>query len=607
MDSARPIKPFDAKVEHLAVEWRKWKRGLEYYLEASNVVGQRERRNLLLHLGGPELQDIFDSLPGVHDVPHVAVDPPFYDVAIEKLDAHFQPIQRRTYERHVFRQIAQKNGERFNDFVMKLRVQANRCDFDQEGGSVRDSMIIDQIAEKCLSSALRKKILEKDRPLSEVVAIGKTIEDVEIQCKELVSSNKEPNAVNKVAVQQFSDPTSFRGQQCWSFMPPTELRNQYARGQWRPSHFGNRSENPGQSRQTNRFSTRPKERSSDSFQRRNDEDHRICFGCGRRGHAKGSERCPAKQAQCLRCKRLGHFAKWCTKRSEPEHNDAPPAKRIKVVYEAEKQPDSEQKDEEICYVMGHNTFKFKVGGVEIPMAIDSGAAANMIDDMTWKRLQSSGAKVRFQPEVDRSFKAYGSEKPLEMTGKFTAEIQAGKFKTHAVFYIARNGRQCLLGDETAKLLNVLKIGYNIDSVQSSVFPKIKGIVVEIPIDPSVRPVQQAYRRVPFALEPKIAEKLQYLLNQDIIERVNEPSAWVSPIVPIVKDSGEVRLCVDMRQANTAVLRETHPLPIVEELFSGIDGAVHFSKLDIKEAYHQVEISERSREITTFLTKQGLFR
>lgn len=605
MDSTRAIKPFDAKGENLAVEWRKWKRSLEYYLEASNVVGQRERKNLLLHLGGPELQDIFDSLPGVHEVPHVAVDPPFYDVAIEKLDAHFQPIQRRTYERHIFRQITQQNGERFNDFVMKLRVQASRCDFDQDGGSVRDSMIIDQIAEKCLSSALRKKILEKDRPLSEVVAIGKTIEDVEMQCKELVSSNKEPITVNRVdpSTQQNPDPSSFRGHQSWSFKSPTELRNQYARGQWRPSQFGNRRETFEQSRQTNRFSTKP----TDAYPRRNEEDNRICFGCGRRGHAKGSERCPAKQAQCLRCRRPGHFAKWCTKRLGSDCNDAPPSKRIKVVYETGKPTDTEKKDEDICYVMGQNTFKFTVGGVEIPMAIDSGAAANLVDDVTWKKLSAAGANVQFQPEVDRTFKAYGSEKPLEMTGKFTAEIQAGKYKTIAVFYIAKNGRQCLLGDETAKLLNVLKIGYNINSVRSSGFPKIKGIVVEIPIDPSVKPIQQPYRRVPFALEPKIAEKLQYLLNEGIIEQVNEPSAWVSPIVPIVKDSGEVRLCVDMRRANSAVMRETHPLPIVEELFSGIDGAVRFSKLDIKEAYHQVEISERSRGITTFITKQGLFR
>lgn len=175
MDSLRAVKPFDSKIDasQLATEWRRWKRGLEYYLEASGIVGQREKRSQLLYLGGPDLQDIFDSLPGVNEVPHVSVDPPFYDVAIAKLDEHFQPSQRRTYERYVFRQIAQHPGERFNDFVMKLRVQAARCEFNRDGGSVMETMIIDQIAEKCLSAALRKKILEKDRSLDEVVAMGK--------------------------------------------------------------------------------------------------------------------------------------------------------------------------------------------------------------------------------------------------------------------------------------------------------------------------------------------------------------------------------------------------------------------------------------------------
>ncbi|XP_062563343.1 uncharacterized protein LOC134226528 [Armigeres subalbatus] len=222
------------------------------------------------------------------------------------------------------------------------------------------------------------------------------------------------------------------------------------------------------------------------------------------------------------------------------------------------------------------------------MTIDSGAAGNLIDLQTWTRLQRDGAKVKFSRQVDRSFKAYGTERPLNMVGMFSAEIEAGGHKVEAVFYIAENGKQCLLGDETAKQLKVLKIGYGVASIHQhpKPFPKIKGVLVEIPIDLNVKAVQQPYRRAPFALEDKIADKLQYLLNQDIIERVEESSPWVSPIVPILKDNGEVRLCVDMRRANQAIVRETHPLPIVEEMFGGITGATRFSKLDIKEAYHQ---------------------
>lgn len=131
--------------------------------------------------------------------------------------------------------------------------------------------------------------------------------------------------------------------------------------------------------------------------------------------------------------------------------------------------------------------------------------------------------------------------------------------------------------------------------------------MEIPINESVQPVKQAYRRAPIALESQIYDKLKSLLDKDVIEKVHGPSAWVSPMVPILKSSGEVRICVDMRRANQAVLRESHPLPLIEEILGSLGGASKFSRLDIKEAYHQLELSKKSREITTFITKYGLFR
>ncbi|XP_058827300.1 uncharacterized protein LOC131687244 [Topomyia yanbarensis] len=607
MDSLRPVKPFDAKVDQsqLASEWRKWKRCLEYYLEASNITGQREKRNQLLHLGGVDLQDIFDNLPGVNDIPHVTLDPPFYDVAVEKLDAHFQPTRRRTYERHIFRQISQQQGERFNDFVMRLRIQANRCEFDQEGNSVLESMIIDQIAEKCVSSALRKKILEKDRSLSEVVAIGKTIEDVEAQCKELKGSDSTTKPFGEINKVDFPDHRYSRNEgfsQKSKFSMSSPRMDQRNRWDFQPQASGFQGRTNWNPRKNDKF------RWSNPNQFQWSCDTRICFGCGRRGHVKDSPDCVAKLAQCLRCKRSGHFAKWCTKRPCEDAVPGLSAKRIKAIYN-ENEEKQKDKTEDICYVMGQNVFQFKVGGVNIPMAIDSGAAANVVHCAAWQKLKAAGAEIDYQSHTYRSFKAYGSKSPLKLAGMFRAKIQAGDNCTEAIFYVALDGTQSLLGDETAKRLKVLKIGFQIADVSedSPKFPKMKGILIEIPIDPNIKPVQQSYRSVPFALEEKVTDKLSYLLDQDIIERVQEPSAWVSPIVPILKDSGDIRLCIDMRRANQAVLRETHPLPIVEEMFGSINGAMRFSKVDIKDAYHQVEISKRSREITTFITKQGLFR
>ncbi|CAH2109005.1 unnamed protein product [Euphydryas editha] len=67
------------------------------------------------------------------------------------------------------------------------------------------------------------------------------------------------------------------------------------------------------------------------------------------------------------------------------------------------------------------------------------------------------------------------------------------------------------------------------------FPKFRGVTVQIPIDQSVKPVVQPYRRIPIPLEEKVAKKLKELKDADIIEEVNEPSPWVSPIVPVLKE------------------------------------------------------------------------
>ncbi|CAM1154209.1 Uncharacterised protein r2_g4246 [Pycnogonum litorale] len=94
---------------------------------------------------------------------------------------------------------------------------------------------------------------------------------------------------------------------------------------------------------------------------------------------------------------------------------------------------------------------------------------------------------------------------------------------------------------------------------------------------------------------------------DIIEKVNGPSIWVSPVVVIPKVNGDIRLCVDMRRANVAVMRERFPIPTIDEVLQDLDGGKVFSKLDIKWAYHQIELHPDSRAITTFASHKGLYR
>jgi hypothetical protein len=137
--------------------------------------------------------------------------------------------------------------------------------------------------------------------------------------------------------------------------------------------------------------------------------------------------------------------------------------------------------------------------------------------------------------------------------------------------------------------------------------KLKDHQVRLHVDPSVTPVAQTVRRIPFSLRDKVESKVKELQELDIIEPVEGPTPWVSPVVVVPKPSGDIRLCVDMRRANEAIIRERHPIPTVDEVLQTVNQSTVFSKIDLKWGYHQLELDEESRKITTFATHCGLFR
>ncbi|XP_059209654.1 uncharacterized protein K02A2.6 [Centropristis striata] len=63
----------------------------------------------------------------------------------------------------------------------------------------------------------------------------------------------------------------------------------------------------------------------------------------------------------------------------------------------------------------------------------------------------------------------------------------------------------------------------------------------------------------------------------------------------------------MRRANEAIVRERHPIPVIDEILEDLNGATVFSKLDLKWGYHQIELEPESRSLTTFVTHTGLWR
>ena len=77
----------------------------------------------------------------------------------------------------------------------------------------------------------------------------------------------------------------------------------------------------------------------------------------------------------------------------------------------------------------------------------------------------------------------------------------------------------------------------------------KSFELKLHVHPNVPPVAQRLRRVPFALRDNVKAQINELLEGDIIERVEGPTTWASPVVVAPKLSSEKRLCMDMRRAN----------------------------------------------------------
>ena len=75
--------------------------------------------------------------------------------------------------------------------------------------------------------------------------------------------------------------------------------------------------------------------------------------------------------------------------------------------------------------------------------------------------------------------------------------------------------------------------------------KLNDYKLKLHIDENVKPVAQKPRSIPFVLREKVTAKVNSLIEKDIVERVEGPTSWVSPIVVAPKSGGDIRLCVDM--------------------------------------------------------------
>ena len=250
---------------------------------------------------------------------------------------------------------------------------------------------------------------------------------------------------------------------------------------------------------------------------------------------------------------------------------------------------------------------------------------NILDEDTYKTLNPKPTLQQSNTKIV----PYGQNaKPLEVLGTFNTRISAVGRTIFAEVHVVSGSCGSILGEESAIKLDLLRVGPPSTSLRvletegfceitkmikeqypelSSGIGKLKDFQLRLHIDQNIPPVQQSFRHTPFHTRKKLEHELQRLLAMDIIERVDGPTTWTNPFVLTTRSNNTVRLCVDMRRANEAIIRERHLIPKIDEMLAELHGAKLFSKLDLKDGYHQLELDEDSRDITSFMTHLGMFR
>jgi hypothetical protein len=134
----------------------------------------------------------------------------------------------------------------------------------------------------------------------------------------------------------------------------------------------------------------------------------------------------------------------------------------------------------------------------------------------------------------------------------------------------------------------------------------RGVIQHtIPVQRNVKPFNQKLRRMNPPLLPLIEKEIRKLFEAKIIVSLRF-SKWLANLVSVRKKSGEIRICVDLRNLNQVSLKDNYPLPKMGHILQRVVGSQRMSMLDGFSGYNQVEVHPDDQEKTTFTTSWGTF-
>lgn len=492
--------------------------------------------------------------------------------ALKALEEYFLPKRNVVYERYVFNSCCQIPDETVDCFINRLRKLASSCQF----GALTEEMIRDRLVIGIQDKTTKARLLrERDLSLDKALDMCRSNEVTKNQLKAIQNVDKKDN---------------------------DELN--FVRAKHKPAQ-----------------GKKPPYQKKPSTQKKSTRKFWKCKYCGQqKKHAKPTE-CPAHGQQCRICKKMNHFAHMCQSNKE----------RVHVAEEAEGYESEELllQLEEITAVSGYGkqltsniTFivdqKYKE---QLVCQLDTGATCNVISHRSLVQLLQNG-----DPPLRKSnsqLKLFDGSLMSPM-GEITLTAERKGNRRDLRFQVVNSTNKPLLSAETCEQLELLKFEVDLEEsihvVKNSLLTRdrilrdyrdvFEGLGhigdTKIVTDPNMKPVQHSPRRVPVALRERVKSKLDDLEKKGIVEKVTAPTEWISSMV-VVTTPNKIRICLDPKDLNKAVIRPKFQMPTLDELLPKLSKAKVFSTMDAKDGFYQVGLDTSSSLKTTFWTPFGRYK
>jgi transposase InsO family protein len=476
-----------------------------------------------------------------------------FDAVLTKFNEHFIPKRNVIHERARFYSRQQLQGESVEQFLRTLRELSATCDFgQQEEESVRDRLVLGLID----TEVSQKLQLQADLTLKDAVDTARHHELIKAQLHDQRSKN-----VDRV----------------W----------QSARGR-QQSHSHHTNEQRGRS-------VRGKASSQAAYGTKSP----TCGRCGRDHKEKAN--CPARGQTCHKCKKKGHFSSVCRSKNihEVSQSQAQSATPPEYVLELDSVSAKTGRDEPW-------RAKLHVLDQDIEFKLDTGADVSIMPKSVYDKL-SPKPQLKAPSAVLR-----GAGVSLDCIGEFSTKVHYKGKSAQIDIFVLRSETESLLSRKAVTQLGLVKRVGAISAEQSAFGEIDENHIlcqpVKIALHENAEPYSvQTARRVPIPLVEKVKDELKRMEKCGVIEKIEEPTDWCAPMVPVPKSTGSgVRICTDFKRLNQAVKRERYVIPSFEDITHKLAGAKVFSKLDATSGFFQIPLDDRTAKLTTFMTPDGRY-